>query len=126
VSSVIESFRYFVSLSTPFSAAYKKFPTKAQALEYLGTGISRSSAPYTKATKDRDSILEKQQSDRPRRETSPATATAESLAKEEGFDVSSEGFLVVYCDGSSLGNGKKGAKAGLGVFWGVHGESERR
>lgn len=31
--------------------------------------------------------------------------------------------IVVYTDGSSLGNGKKRARAGLGVFWGGKGEA---
>lgn len=31
--------------------------------------------------------------------------------------------LVVYTDGSGIGNGKKGAKAGLGVWWGDRGEA---
>lgn len=31
--------------------------------------------------------------------------------------------LVVYTDGSGIGNGKKGAKAGLGVWWGDRGDA---
>jgi ribonuclease HI len=31
--------------------------------------------------------------------------------------------LVVYTDGSGIGNGKKGAKAGLGVWWGNTGDA---
>lgn len=31
--------------------------------------------------------------------------------------------MVVYTDGSGLGNGQKGARAGLGVWWGESGRA---
>ncbi|KAI5449342.1 hypothetical protein NCC49_004793 [Naganishia albida] len=39
-------------------------------------------------------------------------------AREQGFTLSSGGKLVVWTDGSAVKNGKKGARAGSGVFWG--------
>lgn len=31
-----------------------------------------------------------------------------------------ESYTVVYTDGSALGNGRAGARAGYGVFWGYN------
>jgi ribonuclease HI len=104
-------------------AQHKKFPTHAQALEYIGQGISSEPAPYTKPIPSPPIATAQPRTDR---KISPALSAAESLAVKEGYTVSSEGFLVVYCDGSSLGNGKQGAKAGLGIFWGMDGEAERK
>lgn len=106
-------------------AQFKKFPTQKEALNYVGQGIS-TSEPYTKpivgggvGEKDPSAALSE-------RKVSASLSAAESLAVQEGYTVSPEGYLVVYCDGSSLGNGKAGAKAGLGVYWGMEGEAERR
>lgn len=33
---------------------------------------------------------------------------------------------MVYTDGSGLGNGQAGARAGLGVYWGSEGDAGRR
>lgn len=107
-------------------AQHKKFPTHAQALEYIGQGISPEPAPYTKPIPSPPIANQPTAQPRTDRKISPALFAAESLAVKEGYTVSSEGFLVVYCDGSSLGNGKQGAKAGLGVFWGMDGEAERK
>jgi ribonuclease HI len=53
----------------------------------------------------------------------------ENLAKiaEEGYTFAPgpPPRLVVYTDGSGLGNGKKGALAGLGVFWGGTGKAAK-
>ncbi|KAJ0181330.1 hypothetical protein K1T71_003415 [Dendrolimus kikuchii] len=35
-----------------------------------------------------------------------------------GFEVDHEGYVQVYTDGACSSNGKNGAKAGLGVYWG--------
>jgi ribonuclease HI len=48
------------------------------------------------------------------------------MAINEGFNVTPSGMLVAYCDGSARGNGQKGSKAGLGVYWGSDGEAEKR
>lgn len=34
------------------------------------------------------------------------------------FDIDSEGYVQVYTDGACSANGRSGARAGLGVFWG--------
>ncbi len=50
-----------------------------------------------------------------------------SLAKEGySFTKGPAHHLIVYTDGSGLGNGKRGARAGLGVFWGSYGEAAER
>lgn len=37
-----------------------------------------------------------------------------------GFEVDQEGFVKIYTDGACLGNGKPGAKAGIGVYFNDH------
>ncbi len=37
-----------------------------------------------------------------------------------GFEVDQEGFVQIYTDGACLGNGKPGAKAGIGVYFNDH------
>lgn len=61
-----------------------------------------------------------------RAESPPTSARPQDLPDEfarladDGytFSRSAPHRIVVYTDGSSLGNGKHGAAAGLGVFWG--------
>lgn len=47
------------------------------------------------------------------------------LIAQKGFNFSTSQKLVVYTDGSGLGNGQRGARAGLGVWWGATGDAER-
>ncbi|KAH6691001.1 ribonuclease H [Verticillium dahliae] len=82
---------------------YKKFETRAEAVEFIEefgdaatvakvTGGHGGSAALTKKT----------------------TATARGAQQAVG-----QGMLAIYTDGSSLANGKVGAAAGVGVFFGV-------
>jgi ribonuclease HI len=48
------------------------------------------------------------------------------LARSQGFTVTSgpSGSLVVYTDGSSRGNGQRGATAGSGIWWADKGHAK--
>lgn len=68
---------------------------------------------------------------KPRQDSPPVHAVLESLP-EEYAKLAAEGWkfsrklphaLVVYTDGSGLGNGQYGAKAGVGVWWGDTGDA---
>lgn len=43
------------------------------------------------------------------------------LARSRGYTTTPDGALVVYTDGSAVENGKKGCRAGSGVWWGRSG-----
>lgn len=47
------------------------------------------------------------------------------LARSRGHTTTPDGALVVYTDGSATENGKKGCRAGSGVWWGQSGIASR-
>jgi ribonuclease HI len=122
------------------SAKFKKFPSEAAAQAYM-TG---SSAPYTVPSRSAsepkagpsNSHRQPTQPSRASAQTravSPPTAIDPSLLPPNLQDIAKKGYtfskdqrLVVYTDGSGLGNGQAGARAGLGVFWGCEGEAGRK
>lgn len=100
---------------------YKKFATRAEAEDFVrsGGGVlnieprgKEASEPPAKKAK-----------------TGPATTLSKTAAsflsagialnEEAGGGESGTGEIRVYTDGSALGNGKTGALAGVGVFFGV-------
>lgn len=86
---------------------YKKFGTMAEAFEFI------------KQWGDEATIAKaKKQLDGP---TAGASKTAPKSASKKNAKVieeDGEDFLAIYTDGSSLANGKAGALAGVGVFFG--------
>jgi ribonuclease HI len=74
---------------------YKKFNTRAEAIEFIRT--------YG------DAAAQKTIEDEP---IEPPAKKSKKVKEEAGV-------LHVYTDGSSLSNGKAGAAAGVGVFYGV-------
>ncbi|PBL00391.1 ribonuclease H-like protein [Armillaria gallica] len=85
-------------------AKYKKFPTAQQAQEFI-TGISggsTSTAPSSAQT------------------TSTATDGSKSVPSTSNTShvASIPGEITVFSDGACKGNGKTGAVAGVGVWWG--------
>ncbi|XP_075984704.1 ribonuclease H1-like [Anticarsia gemmatalis] len=48
----------------------------------------------------------------------PPTKKKRKTSGGEEFELDNDGFVVVYTDGACSSNGKSGARAGLGVFWG--------
>jgi len=46
------------------------------------------------------------------------TTVCQGTLTQSGFTVDDEGFTIVYTDGACSNNGREGAKAGVGVWWG--------
>ena len=104
---------------------YKKFPTRAEAEAFVKSGGGSSIPIRTPVEKVRTMAKE----GKPKREKSiedeyeeefehfaKRARTSSVSVKEE---VSTQGKeIVVFTDGSSLGNGKSNARAGVGVFFG--------
>lgn len=81
---------------------YKKFPTRAEAEEFVKNGGGKLAA-VKKAVKSE-------------------AGSSEPSAKKVKTSTSTSKAIKVYTDGSALGNGKKGAVAGVGVFFGENDE----
>ena len=85
------------------------------------SGINRSkplppsSAPVQKRKHESESEEEGNE-DQP--SSSKKLNTENKEEDKSKFKVDSDGFLIVYTDGSCWMNGKHGAKAGMGVFFG--------
>ncbi|GAA6016648.1 hypothetical protein JCM11491_006031 [Sporobolomyces phaffii] len=99
---------------------HKKFPTLVEAQAFvkglaLPTVATASTAPNGKG-KGKGRALEQDEAPAAKRQkTSKAAAASDVVfrSQEAKFPAS----RTVYSDGSSKGNGKKGAVAGSGVFW---------
>ena len=84
---------------------FKKFATREEAEAFVKSGGKTSivkeepGEPVTKKS---------------RTSTEAMSSTSKGSASKEE--------ILIYTDGSSLGNGKKGARAGVGVFFGVNDE----
>nr|XP_019012066.1 uncharacterized protein I206_02904 [Kwoniella pini CBS 10737]OCF50847.1 hypothetical protein I206_02904 [Kwoniella pini CBS 10737] len=118
-------------------AKFKKFPTKIQAEEYVsapsGTslaGSSKSSLPYTKANSSK--VNENPSSAFPTHHRAESPTTTSNISTlptnlqeiaSKGYSFTKDHYLIVHTDGSALGNGQKGSRAGAGVFWGDKGEA---
>lgn len=97
-------------------AKFKSFPSKQEAEHFARGGatapssshrvLNRASSPYDRPSSSGSSGTYSRfhSSARPKRSGVPQEAP--------------EGTEVIYTDGSALGNGKKHAKAGWGVYWG--------
>lgn len=83
---------------------YKKFDTRAEAEAFVRT-YAKNAVP---AVSEADG--EQQVEEPPAKKAKKTTKTTPSRGN----------VLVVYTDGSSLGNGRSGASAGVGVFFGVN------
>lgn len=115
---------------------YKKFATRKEAEDFVSAGGNRVAAeltPIPKSTpkptpkesrkskaKDETSPYFKDEDDDIFESKAPATKKAKTIPPPTV--VSNAGMkgdtLVVYTDGSALGNGRKGAQAGVGVYFG--------
>jgi len=84
---------------------YKKFPTKAEALEFVRTG--GKSSTVVKVSKTTNGALAVEEPNSKRSRTSTESASTSKVKT-----------IRVYTDGSSRGNGRHGAYAGVGVFFG--------
>lgn len=109
-------------------ARHKKFPTLQDAQTFVGggappvpstTGGSGSAASGSASLDSR----KKRGSDAADRPSTAAKRQKRAVVGNAGADpVFGASPAIkgrkVYCDGSSRGNGQKGATAGIGVFWG--------
>ncbi|KAG4430713.1 hypothetical protein IFR05_013801 [Cadophora sp. M221] len=90
---------------------YKKFETRKEAEEFVKSG--GKGAKKAEAANGTKTVREKKakdvEEDEPSAKRSRTSASSESKGK----------WLRIYTDGSALGNGRMGAVAGVGVFFGV-------
>lgn len=88
---------------------YKKFETRAEAEAFVRSfsGSAKAIAP-TVAGSDQDDADGIEEPTAKRRKTTKKTIKAQN------------GLVIVYTDGSSLGNGRVGATAGVGVYFGAN------
>jgi ribonuclease HI len=90
-------------------AAYKKFPTETEAKRFVEVGFPGDNDPVAPPGNTVPSAGK----------PAPAvTVAVEQSAKEDVEDES--GWDVVYTNGACPANGKPGAVAGVGVWWGVN------
>ena len=123
-------------------AKFKKFETQKDAEEFVRNGPkvytkpalkSTSSAsssstarpsPYTAAAAARKAQASGAQSSASSAQGGAGSGALGNNIKLGGLKVSSSASssdtMIIYTDGSSLGNGKVGSQAGLGVFFGVN------
>lgn len=117
-------------------ARHKKFPTEAEARAFVGGNSSSTTAPPSSSTSTSKTngtgavtaaLRQKRASDAANLDESPAKRTkvaigsgassADAAARTVSSSFQEKNRRRVYCDGSSRGNGQKGAVAGIGVFW---------
>lgn len=128
---------------------YKKFPTRAEAANFIrmygstatrqalsatattgnGVGVSVASEEEEEEDEEDDEDEENEEEEEENEEEEEEEDAAQILqppakrtkAGSAAVATSSAAVLNIYTDGSSLGNGKHGASAGIGVFFG-HGD----
>lgn len=76
--------------------------------------VPPSSAPVQKRKHESES--EEEEEDKDSRPSSSKKLTKD--VDKSKFKVDSDGFLILYTDGACWMNGKQGAKAGMGVYFG--------
>lgn len=122
--------------SPSYSAKYKKFGTKAEAEAFIGD--TSSSCPTARPTTSGHRFTAKEPAQaRFELASSSTSASALTLAGPSSLpphlaEIAKKGFsfttaphhLIVYTDGSALGNGRVGSRAGLGVYYGWDKEAE--
>lgn len=92
---------------------YKKFPTREEAEEFVRSkGKSGTTAAVVKKDTKKAVKNNTVESFQPSAKKVKTSASSSSKSK----------FLKINTDGSALGNGKAGSRAGVGVFFGVNDE----
>uniref|UniRef100_A0A0K3CHT9 ribonuclease H n=1 Tax=Rhodotorula toruloides TaxID=5286 RepID=A0A0K3CHT9_RHOTO len=109
------------------AARHKKFPTKAEAEAFVRGDDRPTSAAGPPNAGTSTALQNKRAGGADGAGVSPAKRQKRAIVGDEGFQANkavpnvfagSSSKRRVYCDGSSRGNGKVGATAGIGVFWG--------
>ncbi|OCF57907.1 hypothetical protein L486_03929 [Kwoniella mangroviensis CBS 10435] len=126
-------------------AKYKKFPSLSQAKEFISgsgpspltsstssTSTSKNNKPYSKPPTSTSNSTAVGFNTHHRAE-SPTTLSSSSdlppdlqIIASRGYEFTKDHYLIVHTDGSALGNGQKGSRAGAGVFWGGYGEALKK
>ncbi|KAH7370738.1 putative ribonuclease H [Rhexocercosporidium sp. MPI-PUGE-AT-0058] len=90
---------------------YKKFETRKEAEEFVRSGAkgAKKGEAVNGAKEKRGKKVPEGEEDEPSAKRSRTGASSETKGK----------WLRIYTDGSALGNGRMGAVAGVGVFFGV-------
>jgi ribonuclease HI len=113
-------------------AKYKKFATQAEAQAFIGASAS---APSKSASASAPSQAKPSEGDLDdfmlASATTPMTLALPASLPPHLAELAKNGFafttaphhLIVYTDGSALGNGRTGARAGLGVYYGYGGKA---
>jgi ribonuclease HI len=114
-------------------AQYKSFQTASEAQEYMSSavehqrGFQHAQGSSSSRAATMDAVLPARQSKPAYRTTimppllGNTYTTSSSVRSSSGQAVDTKGHrnaVVVYCDGSCRGNGKTGAIAGVGVYFG--------
>ncbi|KAG0259483.1 hypothetical protein BG011_002595 [Mortierella polycephala] len=111
-------------------AKFKKFETLKDAEEFVRTGPkvftkpppknSVRPSPYAAAAQARAAGTSTSGHSTVSDSASSSSAGKDSYIRVKGVRMAASDMVVVYTDGSSLGNGKVGCQAGVGVFFGVN------
>lgn len=96
---------------------YKRFGSREEAEEFVKSGGKATPAKKEPALKEEYDNSDASAPRTKKAKTSSKPSTPMSSTHKSDRD-SKERVLVVYTDGSSLGNGKMGAQAGVGVYFG--------
>jgi len=83
---------------------FRRFPTRAEAEAFVKAGAGGSTSKVARKEAEMNS--------------EPSAKRAKIMATSTGKEPAPAKETKVYTDGSSLGNGKLGAQAGVGVFFG--------
>lgn len=119
-----------VTKTVHFRPIFKKFPTEKEATAWLQGAIPRGLQVDPRLP---DSLRWDGVAINDTNSSQPASNDARFIkdhllklerARAQGFMTTEDGALVVYTDGSAKDNGKKGARAGSGVWWGKRGSAK--
>ncbi|KAK0122295.1 hypothetical protein ONS95_010542 [Cadophora gregata] len=96
---------------------YKKFESRKEAEEFVKSGgktaVKAEAANGTKTTREKKTEDSEEEDEQEEEEVEPTAKRSKTSASA----ASKSKWLRIYTDGSALGNGKKGAVAGVGVFF---------
>ncbi|SCV69007.1 BQ2448_2027 [Microbotryum intermedium] len=94
-------------------AVHKKFTDRQSAESYVSGLASSSSSTASSSSTNQAQRLKRGRE----QEETKDTRNTKSTKVTTGSQARRDETRVVYCDGSSRGNGQKGAVAGIGVVW---------
>lgn len=111
---------------------YKRFSSKADAIEFVEanrksvavdsedtTNVGKPISYETSGESGEPSLKSRMVDTEPKMAMRPKRAITNVFQSRSARSASDSTTLNVYTDGSSLGNGKRGASAGVGVYFGV-------